>query len=103
MKFSLPPALVKRYLQSHSWIGLAMAAVLYLVCISGTVTVFARYLDRWEQPDVQEFTQIDTAILNNVYRDLVEQTPDLAGDVLVMYPEKAYPERHWFPRKVHGC
>ena len=91
MKFSLSPALVKRYLQSHSWIGLAMAAVLYLVCISGTVTVFARYLDRWEQPDVQEFTQIDTAILNNVYRDLVEQTPDLAGDVLVMLPREGIP------------
>lgn len=91
MTFSLPPALVKRYLQSHSWIGLAMAAVLYLVCVSGTVTVFARYLDRWEQPDVQEFTRIDTAVLDDVYRDLVEQAPDLSGDVLLMLPREGIP------------
>ena len=84
MKFSLSPALVKRYLQSHSWVGLAMAAILYLVCISGTVTVFARYLDRWEQPDVQEFTQIDASILDGVYRDLISQAPNLSGDVLVL-------------------
>ena len=73
MKFSLSPALVKRYLQSHSWLGLAMAAVLYLVCVSGTVTVFARYLDRWEQPDVQEFTRIDAAVIDEAYQGLVEQ------------------------------
>lgn len=91
MKFSLSPALVKRYLKSHSWIGLAMAAVLYLVCVSGTLVVFAEYLDRWEQPDVQEFTQIDTAVLNDVYRGLVEQAPDLSGDVLFMLPREGIP------------
>lgn len=91
MKFSLSPALVKRYLQSHSWVGLAMAAILYLVCISGTVTVFARYLDRWEQPDVQEFTQIDASILDGVYRDLISQAPNLSGDVLVMLPREGIP------------
>lgn len=91
MKFSLSPALVKRYLQSHSWLGLAMAAVLYLVCVSGTVTVFARYLDRWEQPDVQEFTRIDAAVLDEAYQGLVEQAPALSGDVLVMLPREGIP------------
>jgi uncharacterized iron-regulated membrane protein len=91
MKFSLSPALVKRYLRSHSWMGLAMAAMLYLVCLSGTVVVFAGYLDRWEQPDAQEFTEMDTAVLDEVYRDLVEQAPELSGDVLIMLPREGIP------------
>ncbi len=38
-------------LAGHSALGLAFAALIYIVCLSGTVCVFVLELQRWEQPD----------------------------------------------------
>ena len=51
----VPPAFVRQNLTGHKILGLALAGLLYLVCLSGTVTVFALDLQRWETarlPDV---------------------------------------------------
>lgn len=40
---------VAALLHSHSVLGLAFSAVLYLVCLSGMVTVFAHDIDRWRE------------------------------------------------------
>ncbi|MBA2125331.1 hypothetical protein DLM45_03715 [Hyphomicrobium methylovorum] len=47
----LSPAFVKAMLAGHSALGLAFAALIYIVCITGTVCVFMHELNRWEQPD----------------------------------------------------
>jgi len=47
----LPPAFVRAMLAGHSALGLAFAALIYVVCITGTVCVFLGELQRWEQPD----------------------------------------------------
>ncbi len=47
----LPPDFVRAMLAGHSALGLAFAAFLYVVCLSGTVSVFVQELQRWEQPD----------------------------------------------------
>lgn len=46
----LSPGWVSAVLAGHSALGLAFAALIYLVCLSGTVTVFVQELQRWEQP-----------------------------------------------------
>jgi len=38
-------------LAGHSALGLAFAALIYIVCLTGTVSVFLMELQRWEQPD----------------------------------------------------
>lgn len=47
----LPPAFVRAMLAGHSALGLAFAALIYGVCLSGTLCVFQHELQRWEQPD----------------------------------------------------
>jgi uncharacterized iron-regulated membrane protein len=47
----LPPAFVRAMLAGHSALGLAFVALIYVVCLSGTLAVFAHELQRWEQPD----------------------------------------------------
>ncbi len=47
----LSPAFVREMLAGHSALGLAFAALIYIVCLSGTVAVFTNELQRWEQPD----------------------------------------------------
>lgn len=47
----LPPGFVRAMLAGHSALGLAFAALIYVVCLSGALSVFAYELQRWEQPD----------------------------------------------------
>ncbi|MGO4165770.1 PepSY-associated TM helix domain-containing protein [Novosphingobium sp. YAF33] len=49
-RWPLSPETVRSVLSSHSILGLAFAAVIYLVCVTGTVAVFAPDLERWEVP-----------------------------------------------------
>lgn len=44
----VPAAFVQQNLTGHKILGLAVCAVLYLICLSGTVTVFYLDMQRWE-------------------------------------------------------
>ncbi|MDH4981230.1 PepSY-associated TM helix domain-containing protein [Hyphomicrobium sp. D-2] len=48
----LPPKFVQAMLAGHSALGLAFAALIYIVCLTGTIAVFMFELQRWEQPDI---------------------------------------------------
>jgi uncharacterized iron-regulated membrane protein len=47
----LSPDFVRSMLAGHSALGLAFAALIYVVCISGALSVFLFELHRWEQPN----------------------------------------------------
>lgn len=91
MKFALSPTLVKNSIASHSWLGLLTGALMYLVCVSGTVVVFAKFLERWEQPVIAEFQTLSPAIAGEVYSNLIASTPDIGGDILLMLPRPDEP------------
>ncbi len=62
---------VASMLSSHSAIGLAAGALLYILCLSGTAIVFHEEFERWEQPNVHEFTEyspelVEKAALNTL-------------------------------------
>lgn len=53
-----PAGWVKVALSSHSALGLAAAALIYIVCLSGAAAVFLNEFKRWEQPAVPEMGQV---------------------------------------------
>ncbi|WP_052134491.1 PepSY-associated TM helix domain-containing protein [Sphingomonas sp. 37zxx] len=59
MKLAPDAATVKNALSAHAAIGLLAGALLYLVCLSGTVLVFYQQWQRAEQVDAPEMTRID--------------------------------------------
>ncbi|MDQ8754632.1 PepSY-associated TM helix domain-containing protein [Sphingosinicella sp. LHD-64] len=52
----IPADFVRAVLKGHSLLGLAFAAAIYLVCLTGTVAVFAREFQRWENPAIAPMT-----------------------------------------------
>lgn len=52
----LPPQFVQAMLAGHSALGLAFAALIYVVCLTGTLAVFIHEFHRWEQPDAPMVT-----------------------------------------------
>ncbi len=53
----LSPDFVRAMLAGHSALGLAFAALIYVVCLTGMVSVFLMELQRWEQPDAPRVTE----------------------------------------------
>jgi uncharacterized iron-regulated membrane protein len=52
------PDFVRTVLSGHSGLGLVAAALIYIVCLSGTVAVFLNELKLWEQPAAPRLTQV---------------------------------------------
>ena len=52
------PKFVTRALSGHSALGLTTAAFLYILTVSGTISIFNHELQRWEQPGAPELTSI---------------------------------------------
>ena len=61
----LPPDFVRAMLAGHSALGLAFAALIYIVCLTGTLTVFLYEFQRWEQPNAPMVAKPLTADVAN--------------------------------------
>ena len=49
---------VARSLEAHSLIAVVFGALIYILAVTGTLSVFNHELQRWEQPDAPEMEQI---------------------------------------------
>ena len=67
------PSFSKQMFNSHSTIGLVVAAILYLVCISGTIAVFYPEFERWEQPNIPEFSTLSPQAIDNAYQGYMQK------------------------------
>ncbi|HET6389517.1 PepSY-associated TM helix domain-containing protein [Hyphomicrobium sp.] len=106
----LPPKFVQAMLAGHSALGLAFAALIYIVCLTGTLSVFLHDFHRWEQPDaplasgpikteaIAEATRAGhaQAVADNVAQDLFLFLPSaLSPRFLVTYFNDAGKEGEW--------
>lgn len=60
MNTAIEPSIVKKSLSAHAAIGLIAGALLYIVSLTGTVSVFYPELQRVEQPDAPEMASISS-------------------------------------------
>jgi uncharacterized iron-regulated membrane protein len=83
----LPPQFVQAMLAGHSALGLAFAALIYVVCASGTLSVFLHELRRWEQPNGPLLSQpVSIEKVQSVVRAAYEQAhwENAAHDIFLM-------------------
>lgn len=88
----LPPQFVRAMLAGHSALGIAFAALIYIVCLTGTLAVFTHELKRWEQPDAPRIEGSLTAeaaakALEGTYAKAV--AANAAHDIFIMGPGSA--------------
>ena len=104
-RWPISPETVRSVLSSHSVLGLAFAAIIYLVCLTGTIAVYAPDLQRLEIPGTPVATHISDAAAARALSLAAKQAPADAtlyltmpspakeGATLVAY--KADFERNW--------
>lgn len=92
----IPADFVRAMLAGHSALGLAFAALIYLVCFSGSVAVFTQEFDRWERPEGPFLHAVSPNSVDVAVQATLAKNPK-AHDLLVRLPT---PDR---PRlSVHG-
>ncbi len=73
-RWLLKPETVRSVLSSHSILGLAFAAIIYIVCLTGTVAVFAPDLERWEVPGAPIVTRLSDASASHATADAARRS-----------------------------
>lgn len=87
------PSFVSAMLAGHSSLGLAFAALIYIVCISGTVLVLAHEIDRWENPNAPIMQEVQTPVLAAAMQRGIEkaEAADINDYVSVTTPNDGTP------------
>lgn len=94
MSWPLGSAAVKRLRRAHSVLGLALAGLLYVICLSGALAVFHEEFERWEQPQVAEsltYTALQIAHAVDRFRAELTTAPD---KLFVVLPTASLPRMH---------
>lgn len=87
----LPPGLVKSSLQAHSWLGLLLGGLMYLICLTGTIVVFYLDIERWEQPLADEYKSLDPELVQDAFGEYVQALPETGEHLYVVFPSQSIP------------
>ncbi|MCW2413367.1 MULTISPECIES: PepSY-associated TM helix domain-containing protein [unclassified Sphingobium] len=85
------PDLVRAVLKGHSGLGLAFAGLLYLVCLTGAIAVFANEFYRWENPGAEHMESISGDAVQRAYREAMARTKGAVEHVLILMPSEDRP------------
>lgn len=81
----------QKALLSHSWLGLASGALMYLICLSGALVVLNPFIERWEQPAAEEYRSIGIEKLQQAYESALANEQSPANHLFIMLPTEQSP------------
>lgn len=84
-------AFVRQSLAGHSWLGVMAGALMYLVCLSGTLAVFYEEFERWKQPYAPEIASYDADGIDETFNDYLESDAEVTPHMYVVLPTDAVP------------
>lgn len=83
---------VAALLAGHSALGLGFCALIYLICLTGTVAVFEQELQSWEQPDAPTVTVISPQAIETAVGAARRLAPeDAAVSITISLPAPDQP------------
>lgn len=88
----------RRMLDGHGWLGLVFGAILYAICLSGTLIVLVDQLGRWERPDAPVVRGMATPRLAMTIDCAFARAraEHLDHDLIVRMPSDEYPRMSVF-------
>ena len=92
MKQMLSPELVKSSLSSHSWLGLMVGGLMYIICLSGTLVIFYEEIERWEQPAADEYMDMNPQQYEGSFNAFVsDPDTEVTEHLYLVFPNEALP------------
>ena len=93
-KLTIKKIIVKKMFDAHSAIGLAVGAIMYLICLTGSLAVFYPEFERWEQPNIAEYSQLPIKSISTAYQEYLKQVTSPEKSVYVVLPTADVPRAH---------
>lgn len=81
----------QKALHAHSWVGVFLSVLLYLVCLSGTVAVFHLEFERWEQPHIEEMQSVTPDAVNKAMNRFLDKHPEDTKHLYAVFPTSDIP------------
>lgn len=78
-------------LSAHSWVGVFLGVLLFLVCLSGTLAVFHKEFERWEQPGIEEMDSVDAATVAKAMDAFRARHREATDHEFVVFPTSGIP------------
>ncbi|WP_370979771.1 PepSY-associated TM helix domain-containing protein [Agaribacterium sp. ZY112] len=81
-------------MSAHSSIGLIVGALMYVICLTGTLLVFSESWERWQQPEVPEFYSVDGVSADKALDEYLSRVTDIPESIYVVLPTEQLPRIH---------
>ncbi|WP_444995895.1 PepSY-associated TM helix domain-containing protein [Aliikangiella sp. IMCC44359] len=94
MKIKPTVSFVKNSLSSHSWIGLCAGALMYLICLTGSLVVFYEEFERWEQPQIEEYSSYSPNLINKAFEQFLARVDKVPESLYLVFPTDSNPRTH---------
>ncbi|WP_394220552.1 PepSY-associated TM helix domain-containing protein [Alteromonas gracilis] len=78
-------------LNAHTWVGIFLSVLLFLVCLSGTIAVFHLEFERWEQPHIEEMENVSPAVIEKAMDTFLTQNTEASHHLYVVFPTSDIP------------
>lgn len=82
---------VKPALAGHRWVGIFLGALLYAICLSGTLAVFYEEIERWEQPLAEPYKTVDPAAAERGFNRWFGAMSEPEDHLYLVFPSEALP------------
>lgn len=82
---------VARSLEAHASIALALGALIYILVLTGTLSVFNREMQRWEQPTAPEMTAITPQAAAVAAKSVFESEAIPSTHLYINFPQADLP------------
>lgn len=87
----IPAGFVRAVLRGHGSLGLAFAALIYLICLSGSIAVFAHEFQRWESADAPQVTSVTPDAVQRAFEGAIAKGGKGVEHVYITLPTADFP------------
>src|SRR3546814_12850902 len=87
----IPAGFVRAVLRGHSSLGLAFAALIYLICLSGSLAVFAHEFQRWESARGPHVTDVIPDAVQTAFAGAIAAGGPGVEHVTITLPSADFP------------
>lgn len=87
----IPAGFVRAVLRGHSSLGLAFAALIYLICLSGSLAVFAHEFQRWESATAPQVNAVTPDAVQTAFAAAIAKGGPEVEHVYITLPSPDFP------------
>jgi uncharacterized iron-regulated membrane protein len=87
----IPAGFVRAVLRGHGSLGLAFAALIYIICLTGSIAVFAQEFQRWESAAAPQVTSVRPEAVQRAFEGAISRAGPGLEHIYITMPSAKLP------------